>query len=315
VDNSSENGGWQISQALSHSETHSLWYGSKLTGDLNFGASEGTLTSDVFVIPPSYSISLSYWQWAGQSNTVELRVLANGESTTIVSTNANPTEEWTEVTYNMTPYGGQSVALEFFFSTTGGETSGVYIDDIAIVSDCIFPVCGDAECNGDENCFNCAEDCAYPDTCPENDGCLPWEYPGCVDCDCQETVCESYPECCDVIWDSACVQACDETGISDCGGGAGCNTSSNPGCDGCSCETCVCDMDSFCCASAWDSLCVSQCKSQCGEWCPPEQCNDTQVQDCNGGCKIATWIGDNFCDSSLNCEETGWDGGDCTPTP
>jgi len=38
------------------------------------------------------------------------------------------------------------------------------------------------------------------------------------------------------------------------------------GCGGCSCQACVCGQDPFCCTTAWDALCVSECTS-CGG-CP-----------------------------------------------
>ncbi|MCH2136825.1 MAG: FG-GAP-like repeat-containing protein [Phycisphaerales bacterium] len=53
-------------------------------------------------------------------------------------------------------------------------------------------------------------------------------------------------------------------------------------------------------------------------------CSDGETQDCNGHCFPAEWIGDGECDNGfrqhdtetiyLNCEEFGWDGGDCTPS-
>lgn len=43
----------------------------------------------------------------------------------------------------------------------------------------------------------------------------------------------------------------------------GCEPATEPGCDGCACEMCVCDADPFCCASAWDASCVGTCTS-CG---------------------------------------------------
>ena len=48
----------------------------------------------------------------------------------------------------------------------------------------------------------------------------------------------------------------------------GCSVSEAPGCDGCACEACVCEADSYCCGTAWDSLCVTACKDECGGSCP-----------------------------------------------
>jgi len=44
-------------------------------------------------------------------------------------------------------------------------------------------------------------------------------------------------------------------------------------------------------------------------------CAFGQTPDCSGGCAPASWIGDGYCDgfADLDCEATGWDGGDCLP--
>ena len=46
-------------------------------------------------------------------------------------------------------------------------------------------------------------------------------------------------------------------------------------------------------------------------------CTEEQVEDCNGGCAEAVWVGDGFCDESyeghsLNCAALDFDGGDCS---
>jgi len=51
-------------------------------------------------------------------------------------------------------------------------------------------------------------------------------------------------------------------------GEADCEPSGAPGCDGCGCEACVCEQDDFCCATAWDEICVDMCTQACGAACP-----------------------------------------------
>lgn len=54
------------------------------------------------------------------------------------------------------------------------------------------------------------------------------------------------------------------------GGGStapGCVAKSTPGCGGCPCQNCVCGLDSFCCTTAWDAICVSECQAPCGQSC------------------------------------------------
>jgi hypothetical protein len=45
---------------------------------------------------------------------------------------------------------------------------------------------------------------------------------------------------------------------------AACGPFESPGCNGCPCEACVCDIDSFCCDEVWDSLCLELCQDSCG---------------------------------------------------
>ena len=62
------------------------------------------------------------------------------------------------------------------------------------------------------------------------------------------------------------------------------------------------------------------CEDNCGGGCSPNE-----VYDCLGHCFPVSWIGDGTCDDGdyqwdtvniyLNCEEFGWDGGDCPPPP
>lgn len=62
-----------------------------------------------------------------------------------------------------------------------------------------------------------------------------------------------------------------------------------PSCAGCSGEACVCELDPYCCETAWDALCVGQlqicgddscniCTPSCG---PTQQCGD---DGCGGSC-------------------------------
>lgn len=51
------------------------------------------------------------------------------------------------------------------------------------------------------------------------------------------------------------------------------------------------------------------------------QCPAGEVEDCNGNCYPASWVGDGVCDdgfsfpSDFMCAEFGWDGGDCGDCP
>ncbi|HEY5957179.1 MAG TPA: kelch repeat-containing protein, partial [Polyangiaceae bacterium] len=66
-----------------------------------------------------------------------------------------------------------------------------------------------------------------------------------------------------------------------------------------SCNTCaqtVCGTDSYCCNSAWDSICVSEAKSMCGATCTPT-CTPTTCAAQGKTCGSIS----NGCGSSIDC--------------
>jgi hypothetical protein len=50
-------------------------------------------------------------------------------------------------------------------------------------------------------------------------------------------------------------------------GGAGCTARDTPGCGGCPCEGCVCEIEPHCCELFWDDACVWDCQFICGFDC------------------------------------------------
>ena len=48
-----------------------------------------------------------------------------------------------------------------------------------------------------------------------------------------------------------------------------CVASASPGCDGCGCESCVCDTWPTCCTEGWDVFCAQACELECGFSCSP----------------------------------------------
>ena len=97
---------------------------------------------------------------------------------------------------------------------------------------------------------------------------------------------------CPSCGDGACAdgEGCD-TCPADCGACSdGCSESPFPGCDGCACESCVCDSDPFCCMNAWDASCVALCAGDCKgcSTCPNgvveagEECDDGNVTPGDG---------------------------------
>jgi hypothetical protein len=92
-------------------------------------------------------------------------------------------------------------------------------------------------------------------------------YSGCSSC--VTAICDADPYCCNTEWDSTCISEVDQFCDPGCGGGGG-----GGGCahDECvtgvaldySCSDCaydVCDYDSYCCDTQWDSQCVAAAES------------------------------------------------------
>ena len=102
--------------------------------------------------------------------------------------------------------------------------------------------------------------------------------PGCADAACCTSVCAVDSYCCDVEWDSTCV----DLALTLCGGSAGCGDPASgdcsvpngtPGCSDAECCSAVCAEDPYCCDTAWDSICVSESAVLCFDGEPPA--NDT----------------------------------------
>jgi len=94
---------------------------------------------------------------------------------------------------------------------------------------------------------------------------------GCDPCVTQICAADSY--CCTTAWSSVCVaEVSSICGENTCSGGGSCahaicSTGGKlaSGCD--SCVTQICAKDSFCCTSNWDSACVAEVGTICGETC------------------------------------------------
>ena len=84
-------------------------------------------------------------------------------------------------------------------------------------------------------------------------------------------ICAADSYCCSTSWDRLCVG---EVGTI-CGKSCGGSTCSHPICStggkltsGCDpCATKVCAADSYCCSTSWDSICVGEVGSICGQSC------------------------------------------------
>ena len=91
-------------------------------------------------------------------------------------------------------------------------------------------------------------------------------------CDaCVTEICAVDSYCCSTAWDRLCVNEVGSVCGKSCSGNscahAICTSGGNlaNGCD--PCVTQICTVDSYCCTTAWDSICVGEVASVCGKSC------------------------------------------------
>ncbi len=196
------------------------------------------------------------------------------------------------------------------------------------------PACGDGACDADEDCLVCPDDCG---PCSGEACCTPHESAGCDDQAVTDCVCKKDAYCCTTKWDSICAGevtsfgcgTCDsgpacgdgkcaagescKTCPDDCGpcGGQGdcCTPQETGGCSDATVQACVCQLDSYCCQTAWDDICVQEVTSEgcgtCGECtpdCAGKQCGN---DGCGGTC--------GKCPQNQSCQNNHCVAGDCTP--
>ena len=174
--------------------------------------------------------------------------------------------------------------------------------------------CGNAWCGPNENNATCPEDCTDvlcesgkietcdglcvndeaqdglgDGTCDPSFACETWAWDG-GDCCPAGEVKDCYEGCADVSWIG--------DGI--------CQT--NFGCV-------AWDFDDGDCIGCGDGECsVGEDADLCPEDCAPPSCSEGEVLGCDWACYPEGWYGDGSCDAQFQCEEAGWDGGDCCPS-
>jgi hypothetical protein len=144
---------------------------------------------------------------------------------------------------------------------------------------CTGKTCGSDGCGG--SCGTCTngQTCGSTGTCTGGGGTC--SHPICStgssltgSCDsCAASICAVDSYCCTTAWDSVCVGEVSSVCGQTCGGGGGtcthpeCNTGVKlkNGCDACVSK--VCAVDSYCCNTKWDSICVGEVPQYCNETC------------------------------------------------
>jgi hypothetical protein len=154
---------------------------------------------------------------------------------------------------------------------------------------CTGKACGDDGCGGSCGTCGSGETCSPGGVCTTGGNCA---HPICStggkltsSCDsCTTKICAQDSFCCSSSWDSICVGEVNSICGESCtggGGGGGGNTCSHALCStgtkltsGCgadatdaACTTQICAADKFCCNTTWDSQCVGEVSSICGESC------------------------------------------------
>jgi hypothetical protein len=148
---------------------------------------------------------------------------------------------------------------------------------------CTGKTCGSDGCGGTCGTCTTGETCSSGGTCVGGGGTC--SHPICStggsltgSCDaCAGEICSVDSYCCTTAWDSICVSevasVCNESCSTGGGGGGGtcahglCSAGKKltQSCD--PCATQICTDDPYCCAIKWDSQCVSEVSSICGEAC------------------------------------------------
>jgi hypothetical protein len=155
---------------------------------------------------------------------------------------------------------------------------------------CSGKTCGDDGCGGSCGSCDTGETCSGGicmgggsgssggDTCAHPICSTGGELDGSCD-SCAGDICSQDSYCCTTAWDSICVgevgSICGESCSGGGGGGGGGSTCSHSICSSgvkltSSCDACaadICSYDSYCCTTYWDSQCVSEVSSICGESC------------------------------------------------
>jgi hypothetical protein len=208
--------------------------------------------------------------------------------------------------------------------TTDDGTDGIYACD---TTTCVADTIGDDTCDSALDCWATGwddEDCEAPEpgpgvACDATD----WSgeiVEGVYDCDMEcttyttwigDSMCDSRFECADTDWDGgdcdigpgyACTDDVGGEGIADCDGGCIADTLGDT----------TCDAAFECAETDWDG----------GDCTPPTPGGDCTydsygyeydgVVDCTGTCGSDYSLGSGYaCDADFDCEELGWDLGDC----
>ena len=155
------------------------------------------------------------------------------------------------------------------------EQTGNCVHEPILTPECCQPNCVGKEC-GTDGCGGVCGECSENEACTAAAVCC---HPECDSMECGPDSCGGNCGQCNpgqVCYIGECLNS-------------GCYATEEPGCGGCPCQQCVCEMDGFCCDTAWDDLCVEECIEcgGCGPSCVPN-CDGKECgpNGCNGTCGV-----------------------------
>jgi hypothetical protein len=165
---------------------------------------------------------------------------------------------------------------------------------VACEPECDGKTCGDDGCGG--VCGTCDDGIA----CVDGNCCIPF----CEGKNCGDDTCGG--SCGDCGEGTVCMEGVCLTPSTE----PGCVPGEGAGCGGCQCEACVCELDPYCCDTAWDEICVGECTTECGSCVPATECGNGL---CEPGEDCTACAEDCKCKPGMKCDAGMCIDGDCTP--
>jgi hypothetical protein len=127
-----------VSTTQAHSGTHSAFLGS-LPGTEPLG--DSSIYQQITV--PAGGGTLSYWYYPYSEDSITFDwqdAYITDASHTILATImhvCDTSEAWTHITFDMAPYAGQTIDIEFLVHQDGfGDVTNMYVDDVAVITPC-----------------------------------------------------------------------------------------------------------------------------------------------------------------------------------
>jgi hypothetical protein len=137
VDNAAADGGWHLTDAFPYSGTWSMRFGNPETGDLNFPATSGTLTSDLIAVPAGADAQLTFQYWTAQMGGLKLDLLLDGNWIPVWSETSSNLGTWNGIDLSLNDTAGKVIALRFTYETqTPSIVEGPHLDDVIITTAC-----------------------------------------------------------------------------------------------------------------------------------------------------------------------------------